>query len=204
MGRLGWRLGGSLLTWFMAMSTVLAWRRGWIGDWGPLGVMVLELGILFYLSSPHWGWSVRLPEESPLLRRLLAEPRTELIAGKVDSLPARVGLRPAYPSLGITAPLPYYILEMTRTPPGRLTPGELRWHRRLGVTHGIWADGEDVRGTETLAILTDPAMDRLTQGQPEPCGPVDGGWCDTSIPSLPPGSRYVPGRSRDGDRSTIA
>ena len=171
-GAHGWRLAGTLASWALAIGVVIAWRRQWISAAGPLGVMVLELGILFYLSSAHWGWSVRLPDESPVLQRLLDEPRTALVAGKVDSLPGRVGLSPAFPSLGITAPLPNYLLEATRTPPGRLKTGGNRWHRRLGVSHGIWAEGEDVRGTETLCELPDPALDRLMQGQP---GAVLGG-----------------------------
>lgn len=165
-GTLFWSLAGSLASWVLALGTIVAWRRGWIGASGPLGVMALELGALFYLSSVHWGWSVGLPEESPVLRALRDQPSAELIAGKVDSLPDRAGLSPAYPSLGITAPRPNFLLEATRTPPGRLSPGELRWHRRLGVSHGIWAEEDDVRGTEVACDLVDPALDRLMRGQP--------------------------------------
>ena len=36
-----------------------------------------------------------------------------------------------------------------------------RWQRRFGVTHGVWSEGDDIRGAEVVAVMADPALERL-------------------------------------------
>src|SRR5262249_47479371 len=62
---------------------------------------------------------------------------------------------------GIIPPPPNYLLEASTHPPGSNAVVERRWQRRFGVTHGIWGPEDDVRGTEVLAVITDPALDRV-------------------------------------------
>ena len=167
---LAWRFAASLAAWGFGLGAIIAWRMGRIGSWGPLAVMTLELAGLFYANVIPWGMSVVLPDSSPILQRLLAEPRSSLIAGRLQSLPARVGLSPAYPAMGITPPPPNYLLETTRFPTARSGPNlaDIRWQRRLGVSHGIWADSDEVNipGAEVVAELPDPAFDRLLWDTP--------------------------------------
>ena len=47
------------------------------------------------------------------------------------------------------------------SPPGDLTAKDLRWQHRFGVTHGIWMESDDIRGTEVLAELADPVLGRI-------------------------------------------
>jgi hypothetical protein len=108
-----------------------------------------------------------LPEESPMLRRLAAEPGVGLVAGRLLNLPVDVGQTPAYPTLGITPPPPNYLLEVAMTRSlQEFTAFDRRWQRRFGVTHGIWAADDDVRGTEVLAEVADPVLDRILRSVP--------------------------------------
>ena len=60
---------------------------------------------------------------------------------------SEIELSPAYPSLGITPPPPNYLLESsTSTPPASSDAVQRRWQRRFGVTHGVWSEGDDIRG----------------------------------------------------------
>ena len=47
------------------------------------------------------------------------------------------------------------------SPPGDLTAKDLRWQHRFGVTHGVWMESDDIRGTEVLAELADPVLGRI-------------------------------------------
>jgi hypothetical protein len=93
-------------------------------------------------------------------------PDAGLIAGRLLNLPVDAGQTTAYPNLGITPPPPNYLLEPSITPPGKNTESERRWQRRFGVTHGVWGAGDDVRGTEVLAEIVDPALDEVMSAVP--------------------------------------
>ena len=73
----------------------------------------------------------------------------------------RVQTVTAYPSLGIPPPPPGFLLESAVSPPGDLTAKDLRWQHRFGVTHGVWMESDDIRGTEVLAELADPVLGRI-------------------------------------------
>ena len=117
--------------------------------------------MLFYLGPVSWGWSAHTPQASPVLQRLALEPEAGLVASRLQNLPAQIGLAPAYPSLGMTPPPPNYLLESSLSPPGRLSVEQHRWQRRFGVTHGVWPEGDDIQGTEVIAVMADPALERI-------------------------------------------
>ncbi len=155
------RLGTAAMFWGLSLITVIAWYRGCIGSWAPLAVQTAELCALFYLGSASWGWSPCVPQASPVLQRLAREPGAGLVAGRLQNLPAQIELAPAFPALGITPPPPNYLLESSLSPPGQLNAVQRRWQRRFGVTHGVWSEGDDIQGTEVVAVLADPALERI-------------------------------------------
>ena len=119
-----------------------------------------------------------------MLERLAREPGVGLVAGQMQNLPVLTGQVAAYPVLGITPPPPNYLLESTLTPPGNLTAGNLRWQRRFGVTHGVWAESDDIRGTEVLAELADPVLEQLLQQSKQES--QDARWRLVRYPKPPP------------------
>jgi hypothetical protein len=155
------RIVATGLAWSLGLAAIVAWRVCWTGAWAPLLVQTAELCGLFYLGPVSWGKSVDIPAQSPVLLRLAGEPDVGLVAGRALNLPARIGLAPAYPMMGITPPPPNYLLEPSSRPPGSTNRVDLRWQRRFGVSHGIWAEGDDVRGTTVIAEFADSALDRL-------------------------------------------
>ena len=158
------RFGTAAAAWAVAVAAIVAWRRGSIGAWGPLAATLVELAALYYHSTVSWGWSVPFPEGSPIVRRLARESGVGLIAGRLESLPARAGLTAAYPYLGITPPPPNYLLETTRFPDRVAEPPLRRWMRRFGVTHGVWWSADSSPAAEVVAEGEDPALDRLFHG----------------------------------------
>jgi hypothetical protein len=165
-GTIAARFAGTGLTWALGLAAVVAWRRGWIGEWLPVGLAAIELIVLFFVGPNWWCWEVRLPDSSPVLRRLAEEGDVGLVAGRLMNIPVRAGLTTAFPSTGITPPPPNYLLEASTRPPGENSDIQRHWLRRFGVTHGIWSPDEDVYGTEVLAVIADPALDRLMAGMP--------------------------------------
>jgi hypothetical protein len=161
------RFAAAGLAWGAGLIAVAAWRRNWVGAWAPLLLTALELAPLLFLGPVVWGWAVRLPEKSPMLRRLAVEPGVGLVGGRLNNLPVDAGQATAYPTLGIVPPPPNYLLESAvALSLGQTNPKEARWHRRFGVTHGVWGIGDDVRGTEVLAVIDDPALDRVLGSVP--------------------------------------
>jgi hypothetical protein len=153
------------LSWLMGLATIIAWRQKRVGAWAPILVTTLELGVLLFVGPVRWDWTIRLPEASPVLRQLAALPDVGLVGGRLLNLPVDAGQTSAYPYLGITPPPPNYLLQPATSPPGQNIEGEL-WQRRFGVTHGVWARSDDVRGTDVIAQVADPALDRLMSGVP--------------------------------------
>src|SRR5262249_39426974 len=148
------------LAWGLGPAAIVAWRLGRLGAWAPLTLAATELGLLLFVGPVLWGRAVPLSEASAVVRRLAAEPGVGLVAGPMLNLPAYADRATASPTLGITPPPPNYLLEPAVRPPGRMTQSEARWLRRFGVSHGLWAVGDDVRGTAVVAVLADPALDR--------------------------------------------
>jgi hypothetical protein len=82
------------------------------------------------------------------------------------NLPTQIGLCVAYPLVGITPPPPNYLIEKVLLAPGRSSLEDFHWQRRFGVSHGIYVEGDDIRGTEITAVLPDPVLDRVFHGSP--------------------------------------
>jgi len=155
------RFGSAAVFWCLSLIAIIAWRSGSVGSWAPLTILAVELCGLYYLGPVSWGWSAGLPQASPMLERLAREPGVGLVAGRLQNLPVLTGQVAAYPMLGIRPPPPNYLLESATTPPGNLPAENLRWQRRFGVTHGVWMEGDDTRGTVVLTELTDRALERM-------------------------------------------
>jgi hypothetical protein len=158
-----WRFVGTGLAWALGLSAIVAWRLGRVGTWAAVALAAVELSVLFFVGPVEWDWSVRLSESSPALRRLADADAQEpgLVASRLLDVPVLAGLTTAFPTLGIIPPPPNYLLEAATRPPGRNTIAERRWQRRFGVTHGIWGPDDDIRGMEILAVVPDPALDRV-------------------------------------------
>jgi hypothetical protein len=158
------RFAAAGLVWIIGVAAIIAWRRNRVGAWAPILATTLELGSLLFVGPVRWGWTIRLPEASPVLRILADLPDVGLVAGRLLNLPVDANRTTAYPYLGITPPSPNYLLEATIHPPGHNTAADQRWQLRFGVTHGVWATGDDVRGTQVIAEVPDPALDQLMSG----------------------------------------
>jgi Bacterial membrane protein YfhO len=158
---IAWRLGEAAIAWSVGLIALTGWRLGRVGPWAPFVIAAVELALLFYHGATVWGWSIPLPEASPMLSRLMREPNVGLIAGPLADLPVRAGLTPAFPYLGITPPPPNYLLEDAKSPEKSSAPGAARWMRRFGVTHGVWEASAEVRGSKTLYLGPDLALDLL-------------------------------------------
>ena len=155
------------LAWAFGLAATIGWRQNRLRAWVPLAVAALELGGLLYLGPVRWGWTIRLPDASPLLGYLASESGVGLVAGRIVNLPVNAGQAVAFPMLGIPAPPPNYLLEAAvLRPPGETTWSETCWQRRFGVTHGVWGTDDDVRGTEIEAEIADPSLDQLIASVP--------------------------------------
>jgi hypothetical protein len=149
------------LAWGLGIIAIIGWRRNLLGAWAPVSVALLELGVLFFVGPVKWGKQVLLSEVSPVLQHLAALPTTGLVSGRLFNLPLTVGQTVAHPYLGITPPPPNYLLDGTLLPPGWNDDVERRWQRRFGVTYGVWGSRDAVWGTEILAKIADPVLDRV-------------------------------------------
>ncbi len=157
------RLGASAVAWALGLASIVAWRLGRVGAWAPVTVAAVELIGLFYVGPSEWARPIRLSVESPALLRL-AEAAKETpgrVAGRLLDVPVLAGLTAAYPSLGIIPPPPNYLLEPAMRPPSRNTNVDSRWQRRFGVTLGIWGLPDYFPGAEEIAVVDDPALDRV-------------------------------------------
>jgi hypothetical protein len=160
------RFVGTGLAWALGLVAIVAWRLGRLGAWAPVALAAVELGVLFFVGPSWWAWDARLPGSSPILQKLAEPGDTGLIAGRLLNVPIYAGLSTAVPALGIPAPSPNYLLEAAARPPGANSDIERHWLRRFGVTHGIWRLDEDVRGTEVVGLLNDPALERVAASLP--------------------------------------
>ena len=74
------RFAASSLLWCTGILAIIAWRQDRRKLWAPLALTLLELGVLYYMGPIPWGRSIRLPDESPVLRRLESLSEAGLIA----------------------------------------------------------------------------------------------------------------------------
>ncbi len=154
------------MAWGLGLLATVGWRLGRLGAWAPVSVAVLELGTLLFVGPSWWGWKIRLPESSPVLQRLAELADVGLVGGRLLNVPVDAGLTTAYPNLGITPPPPNYLLETAMRPPGEILQTDHRWQVRFGVTHGVWGADDDVRGFLVMAVIPDPALDRVMASVP--------------------------------------
>ncbi len=164
------------LAWVLGLAAIIGWRFKQVGAWAPLSIAALELSGLYYTGSVEWHWAIHLPSASPVLTKLAALRGAGLIGGRLLNLPIYAGQAVAYPNIGITPPPPNYLLESTMKPPGRLADIERRWQRRLGVTHSIWEDTDDLHGATVLAEIVDPELNVLMAGTGSPSSHKHRAW----------------------------
>jgi hypothetical protein len=154
------RFMAASLAWGLGLAVLVPWRLNRLGAWAPISLAAFELLALLFVGPIEWGRQNRLAAKSPVLLRLAELPPGSLVGGRLFNLPLDAGQSTAYPYLGITPPPPNYML-MSSLPPAKNDAVERRWHRRFGVTHGVWGSLDPVWGTEVLAKITDPALDHV-------------------------------------------
>lgn len=157
------QLGPAALAWAVALAALVAWRRGRLGPVVLIGLAVVELGAYYYTSTTRWGWSVAVPEGSPILTSLSEDPAVRSIGGALDNLPVLAGLATATPYVGFTMPEPNAMLKFVagdlRAASDELGAGLLR---RFGVTHLVFeAPGPIIPGAVEVRRGSDPALDAL-------------------------------------------
>jgi hypothetical protein len=155
------RFSAAGLTWILALITVIAWRVKRLGAWALLTVALFELAVLLFVGPVVWVRTNEPVEASPVMQRLAKLQDVGLVAGRLQDLPVTAGKTVAFPYLGITPPPPNYMLEAALSTPPQNDIVENRWLRRLGVTHGIWGSADVVRGTDVVARINDPLLDRV-------------------------------------------
>lgn len=161
------RLGLAGATWAVGLAVVIVWRRGLIGGWVLMLMTAVEVGAFYHLGgTTHWGWSVALPESSPVLERLAREPGVGRVGGAIDNLPVRAGLATGNPYTGFHLPPPNPLLNGVQDHRAVGDPVATRWLRRYGVTHQVWDVAGPVSAGEVVFLGTDPALDVLAYRPP--------------------------------------
>ncbi len=152
--------------WVVAIGLLAARARGAIRPGVLLVATAVELGGLYYTSTTDWGWSIAVPESSPVLSALANEGEVGRVAGLVHDLPLRFGMAPIYPQTGFKPPPPHPLFERLTQRAAADAPWGRGLLRRFGATHGVWdgpVDGDDV---ETILTTEDSALDRLVHKPP--------------------------------------
>lgn len=162
-------IGWTLLSWVVAIGVVILWRAGRVGPWLLLLMTAVELTTLYYSATTQWGWSVPLPEASPILARLATEGQggAGLVVGTLDNLPIRADRATGSPYLGFPLLPPNDLLELAQArrgdPWSRAWASQYgpRWLRRLGASHGVWAESPPSNKFQPILRVQDPALDQL-------------------------------------------
>ncbi len=174
-GGIGW----GALAWLAALVFIIAWRTKRLESWAPLAAASIELGILFHLGTTQWGWSIHLPDQSPVLNELAHErmPKLGLIGGEIENLPLWIKAGTADPYLGFTHPdINRALVALQKRLPrtessAALGPAELnvlrRWLRRCQVTHLVGHAPAQGSLGEELGRWRDPALDRIVYRRPD-------------------------------------
>ena len=183
------RVGLAVVSWLLAFGLVVRWRSRNEANrpWGLLLVTAAELGGFYYVGgTTQWGWSVPLPESSPVLKRLAEEKGRVRVGGVLDNLPLRAGLATATPYTGFPLLPPHPLLKRLQEPLAIDDPVARRWLRRYGVTHLV-SDGS-LKGDEVYRG-NDPALDILAY---RPFGsPARRTWRIVGLPEVFPEARVA-------------
>lgn len=199
------------LAWLAALALVLAWRTKRVGSCMPLAAATIELGILFYLGTTQWGWSIQLPERSPVLSELGRERRLGLVGGEIGNLPLWIKAGTADPYLGFTHPDINGILvalqkrllnaESAGAPVEAQRSLLRRWLRRCRVTH-LAGHGTAHRALgEELGRWRDPALDRIVYRRPDE--PVTRLWSIVRLDEPFPEAYVAPRAATSPDRRRL-
>lgn len=196
------RLGLAALTWAVALAALMRWRRGT----GARALFLLlfttvELAAFFHgWGTTRWGWSVPLPEASPVLTRLAAGPGVRRVGGTLDNLPVRAGLATATPYTGFPMLPPNPMLKSIQERPGPFDPAALRWLRRFGVTHLVHFGPPAAAGLSE-SVVSDPALDLLVY---QAAGrPLRRAWRVAVLPSPFPPARAALRAVEAPDRASL-
>ncbi len=150
------------MVWAISLSTLAVWRSGRVGGWLPTLVTAAELGVLYFTSFTVWGWAVRLPEQSPVLAAIAADPSVGKVGGVVFDMPVAAGMTTAAPYLGMTLTPLNQLLHSIHEHRARHDLAASLWERRLGVTHTVWDEPvAPVANEWEDAPRRDPALDAL-------------------------------------------
>jgi hypothetical protein len=150
-----------LVAWAVALLAIAAWRTGRLGSVVLVLAASPELAALYYGGTTQWGWSIRLPEESPVLNALARAPKGVRVIGSLDNLPVRAGVATGSPYVGFKLPPPHPILEAVGSRRAAADPTAARWLRRFGVTHAVWDGATEIPGSRSIYRAGDYALDRL-------------------------------------------
>ncbi len=172
------------IAWMVAIAAILSWRSQRLPPWVLLAATGIELGILFYLGTTQWGWSVALPSQSPILKELIRRSPTGLVGGEIENLPIRANLATAAPYLGLAHPpanriliLPQELLLRGQSiaPQQKLDPSVLtRWLLRCRVSHLVGRRQRFLTVGQNSGYWQDPALDQIYPRKPG--DPPDLAW----------------------------
>ena len=158
---LGIRVGLGAAAWLCGIAALSAHRRRWISPLVPIGLCTLELAILYYTSTTQWNWHVRIPQSSPILKRLLESPEPRRVAGFLEDLPVEAGMTAIHPYLVQNLPRPHPSLAAANFRISGGDPMAARLFRRYGARYGVWAEPVAQGTGELIFESGDPALDAI-------------------------------------------
>jgi Bacterial membrane protein YfhO len=162
------RLGLAALTWLAGFLVIVRWRRKRSNQaWAVVLLTAVEMGSFFFVGgTTHWGWSVALPDQSPVLKLLTSERGVIRVGGSLDNLPLLARLATATPYIGFPLLPPNTLLKAAQDPRNVDNPSVTRWFRRYGVTHLVSDSARLDSLGEVLYRGLDPALDQLVYQSP--------------------------------------
>lgn len=158
---LGVRVGLGVAAWLTGLGLLWAYRARRLSPAVPIVACAFELALLYYGSTTEWNWHVRIPEDSPVLSRLLKAPAPPSVAGFLEDVPVSAGIRAFHPYLVQNLPRPHPSMAAANFRANSGDPTALRLLRRYGATHGVWAEPVAAGAGELILETHDKALDAL-------------------------------------------
>lgn len=145
----------------ISLGALCLWRIGRLPNVMVVVLATAELAALYYSATTTWGREVKLPEDSPVLSRLMKEPGVGRIVGSLGNLTVRAGLPTMNPYLGFQELPPPNDLLLPKWYALEEAPFVARplW-RRFGATYEVGATVAPPSLT-TRGWLSDRALDAL-------------------------------------------